>query len=69
MSEIYLIRHGQASFGSDNYDRLSPLGVRQAQCLAKHLAKTDKSFDGFGQMLGQALCLSDAERRQPVVVV
>jgi broad specificity phosphatase PhoE len=46
MSEIYLIRHGQASFGEDNYDRLSPLGVRQARCLAKHLAKTDKSFDG-----------------------
>ena len=52
MSEISFIRHGQASFGSDNYDRLSPLGVRQAQCLAKHLAKTDKSFDGvyYGEM-------------------
>lgn len=45
MSEIYLIRHGQASFGEDNYDRLSPLGVRQAQCLARHLARTGKSFD------------------------
>ena len=45
MSEIYFIRHGQASFGEDNYDRLSPLGVRQAQYLAKHLAKTGKLFD------------------------
>ena len=52
MSEIYFIRHGQASFGADNYDRLSPLGVRQAQCLAKHLAKTDKLFDAvyYGEM-------------------
>ena len=52
MSEIYLIRHGQASFGEENYDRLSPLGVRQAQCLAKHLAKAGKSFDGvyYGEM-------------------
>jgi len=52
MSEIYFIRHGQASFGEDNYDRLSPLGVRQAKCLAKHLAKTEKSFDGvyYGEM-------------------
>ncbi len=52
MSEIYFIRHGQASFGEDNYDRLSPFGVRQAQCLAKHLAKTGKSFDGvyYGEM-------------------
>ena len=45
MSEIYLIRHGQASFGEENYDRLSALGVRQAKYLAKHLAKTGKSFD------------------------
>ena len=52
MSEIYFIRHGQASFGQDNYDRLSPLGIIQAQCLAKHLAKTGKTFDGvyYGEM-------------------
>jgi broad specificity phosphatase PhoE len=52
MSEIYFIRHGQASFGEDNYDRLSPLGIRQALCLAKHLAETGKSFDGvyYGEM-------------------
>ena len=52
MSEIYFMRHGQASFGEDNYDRLSPLGVRQAQCLAKHLARTGKSFDAvyYGEM-------------------
>ncbi|MEK9990253.1 MAG: histidine phosphatase family protein, partial [Halieaceae bacterium] len=30
MASLYLIRHGQASFGSDNYDQLSPLGQRQA---------------------------------------
>ena len=45
MSEICLIRHGQASFGADDYDRLSPLGVRQAKILARHLAKTGKVFD------------------------
>jgi broad specificity phosphatase PhoE len=52
MSEIYFFRHGQASFGEDNYDRLSPLGVRQAQCLAKHLARTGKLFDAvyYGEM-------------------
>jgi broad specificity phosphatase PhoE len=37
MSMIYLIRHGQASFGHDDYDRLSPLGVRQSRILAQHL--------------------------------
>ena len=45
MSDIYLIRHGQASFGEDNYDKLSPTGVRQAEILARHLAKAGKLFD------------------------
>ena len=40
VSMIYLIRHGQASFGHDNYDRLSPLGIRQARILASHLLET-----------------------------
>ncbi len=40
MSAIYLIRHGQASFGHDHYDRLSPLGVRQSRILAQHLFDT-----------------------------
>jgi len=26
MGTIYLVRHAQASFGTDDYDRLSPLG-------------------------------------------
>ena len=30
MSAIYLVRHGQASFGSANYDQLSDLGREQA---------------------------------------
>lgn len=40
MSLIYLIRHGQASFGHDNYDKLSPVGHRQAKLLAAHLLGT-----------------------------
>ena len=30
MANLLVIRHGQASFGSENYDQLSPLGQRQA---------------------------------------
>jgi broad specificity phosphatase PhoE len=37
MSAIYLIRHGQAHFGSADYDRLTPLGVEQAQVLGRAL--------------------------------
>lgn len=37
MSMLYLIRHGQASFGQKNYDRLSPTGIAQAGILGEHL--------------------------------
>ena len=40
MSMIFLIRHGQASFGKEDYDRLSPLGKKQARILAQHLLNT-----------------------------
>lgn len=37
MTEIKLVRHGQASFGAKNYDVLSPTGQRQAQILGARL--------------------------------
>lgn len=37
MTTIYLIRHGQASFGHENYDQLSPRGEQQAQVLGQYL--------------------------------
>jgi broad specificity phosphatase PhoE len=40
MSMIYMIRHGQASFGKEDYDQLSPLGKRQSQILGQHLLNT-----------------------------
>ena len=33
MGALYLVRHGQASFGSDNYDKLSERGVEQSRQL------------------------------------
>ena len=33
MPTLYLIRHGQASFGADDYDVLSPIGHEQAETL------------------------------------
>jgi broad specificity phosphatase PhoE len=45
MSVVYLIRHGQASFGHDNYDRLSDLGVRQAELLGEYFSKIKVAFD------------------------
>lgn len=45
MSEFLLVRHGQASFGADDYDKLSPLGWQQARWLGEYLAKKDIEFD------------------------
>lgn len=38
MAVIYLIRHGQASFGKDNYDELSELGHQQAKMVGHSLS-------------------------------
>ena len=38
MTTLYLVRHGQASFQSENYDNLSELGHRQAAWLGEHFA-------------------------------
>ncbi|GAA0855985.1 histidine phosphatase family protein [Aliiglaciecola litoralis] len=53
MSVIYLIRHGQASFGQQNYDQLSPLGHQQANLLGQSLASRVGTFDKvvLGSML------------------
>ncbi|MCC5854914.1 MAG: histidine phosphatase family protein [Idiomarina sp.] len=37
MGVVTLVRHGQASFGADNYDKLSTLGIEQARVLGQSL--------------------------------
>ena len=45
MSEIYFVRHGQASLGAKVYDQLSELGQQQAIWLGEHYRQRDLSFD------------------------
>jgi len=45
MSEIFFVRHGQASWGARNYDQLSPLGWQQSRWLGEHFAATGVTFD------------------------
>ena len=45
MSELFLVRHAQASFGTDNYDRLSELGHRQSRWLGEYFADLEIEFD------------------------
>ena len=56
MATIYLVRHGQASFGSDDYDRLSALGVRQAERVGEY-------FRDHGIELDSAYCGSLQRQR------
>ena len=45
MSVIYLIRHGQASFGTDNYDQLSAVGREQSAILGSYFAALGEPID------------------------
>ena len=45
MSVIYMVRHGQASFGKEDYDQLSEKGREQCGILAEYLIRTGVSFD------------------------
>jgi broad specificity phosphatase PhoE len=45
MATIYLIRHGQASFGAEDYDKLSDLGCRQAIVVGEYFRDSGVRFD------------------------
>jgi len=73
MSEIVFIRHGQASFGSSDYDHLSPIGIQQARVMADHLLALGIGFDAIysGRMRRQRhtaepLCKHYSERLEDV---
>jgi broad specificity phosphatase PhoE len=53
MTTIYTIRHGQANTATPDYDRLTPLGVRQIQTLAHYFIQQEipVSFVGSGTLL------------------
>ena len=45
MGQLYLVRHGQASFGADDYDQLSDLGRRQSVRLGEYFKARGQRFD------------------------
>jgi broad specificity phosphatase PhoE len=45
MGTLYLVRHGQASFGADDYDQLSEQGLRQAVRLGEYFAFKGIAFE------------------------
>ena len=45
MGTLYLVRHGQASLGADDYDKLSALGQRQSERLGAYFAGKGLRFE------------------------
>ena len=45
MGQLFLVRHAQASLGEDNYDQLSPLGMRQSLRLGEYWRELGLTFD------------------------
>ena len=45
MGNLYLVRHGQASFGATDYDNLSALGQRQSKRLGEYFKGKGLQFD------------------------
>ena len=45
MGTIYLVRHGQAAFGTDHYDRLTDLGIAQSRLLGGYFGRRQVRFD------------------------
>ena len=43
MGSMYLVRHAQASFGTDDYDRLTETGFTQARLLGAYFARSRSS--------------------------
>ena len=77
MANLYLIRHGQASFGSDDYDQLSDIGARQCRLLGEWwrarglktgtvlcgpMRRHRQSFEQFSAGLGRDIVAFDAPR-------
>ncbi|HNR22411.1 MAG TPA: histidine phosphatase family protein [Steroidobacteraceae bacterium] len=45
MATFVIVRHAQASFGSQDYDALSALGITQAETTGRHFASRGAAFD------------------------
>src|ERR1700760_4014849 len=45
MGVIYVVRHGQAAFGTDHYDRLTEIGFSQSRELGAYFGRRKLRFD------------------------
>ena len=78
MGRLFLVRHAQASFLSQNYDQLSSLGETQARLLGEYWAKRRVALDRVwsgpalrhrhtAQLVGDAYCGAGLSFPEPVI--
>ena len=70
IASIFLIRHGQASFGSADYDQLSQLGCCQAQVLSDYFSDIGIRLDAVysGTLKRQRQTAEIATASQPACI-
>jgi broad specificity phosphatase PhoE len=79
MSNLFLVRHGQASFLEKNYDKLSPKGEAQSRMLGEYWVKHGVVFDRVysgprtrqrdtAQLAGEAYVKAGLPWPEPVIV-
>jgi broad specificity phosphatase PhoE len=69
VTSLLLIRHGQASFHSHDYDQLSELGVEQSRRLGRFVARADRRLDvlcsgPLKRQLGTAEAMREGAREE-----
>jgi broad specificity phosphatase PhoE len=68
MARLYLVRHAQASFGMEDYDQLSELGINQSTHLPRHFDKNPSTIYR-GNMLRHQQTLENSFGSEAAIVL
>jgi len=64
MGQLILVRHGQASFGAEDYDQLSDLGKRQGQRLGEYWQEASQSPERADALNFDAVLMGSLKRHR-----
>ena len=64
MGQLILVRHGQASFGAEDYDQLSDLGKRQGQRLGEYWREASQSPARSDELQFDAVLIGSLKRHR-----
>jgi broad specificity phosphatase PhoE len=64
MGQLLLVRHGQASFGADDYDQLSDLGKRQSIRLGQYWLQAASEHEGAEALKFEAVYMGSLKRHR-----